>query len=328
MDIEGMTLDLSLSPALDFPRVLSGGSYQLAIVGGGPAGLAAGIYAARKGVKTLLAAESIGGQMMWTSVVENYPGFNLVQARELVDKFKDQVRQYPIDVASGLRLTSISQPPPAFALKGVGGETFESRSLILATGKRYRSLNVPGEKELIGKGVAYCATCDAPLYSGQPVAVVGGGNSALTSANELLHYASRIYLVNLSDAIQGDRMLLEPLERSGKVDFLMSSRVAGIKGERRVEGISIDYQGASHEIEVSGVFVEIGLIPNSDLVKGLARLNDDGEVMVDCSCRTSVPGLFAAGDVTTVPAKQIVVAAGEGAKAALAAYDWLLAHPE
>jgi alkyl hydroperoxide reductase subunit AhpF len=265
--------------------------------------------------------------MMWTSAVENYPGFNLVQARELVEKFRAQVRQYPIDVASGLRVASIAKDSSGFLMTGPGGEAFAARALILATGKRYRSLNVPGEKELIGKGVAYCATCDAPLFAGKPVAVVGGGNSALTSANELLHYASRISLVNLSDAIQGDRALLEPLERSGKVDFLMRSKVSEIHGRDRVEGLTVDSPGGVVRLEVSGVFVEIGLIPNSDLAKGLADMNDDGEVVVDCSCRTSLPGLFSAGDVTTVPAKQIVVAAGEGAKAALAAYDWLLAHP-
>lgn len=327
MDLGGLTLDLSLSPGSDFPPVAPGGSYRLAIIGGGPAGLAAGVYAARKGVKTLLAAESIGGQMIWTSAVENYPGFNLVQARDLVEKFKAQVRQYPIDVASGLRVASLSKHDQGFRVEGAGGEVFNSQTLILATGKRYRSLNVPGEKELIGKGVAYCATCDAPLFAGKAVAVVGGGNSALTSANELLNYASKIHLISLSPGIQGDRVLLEPLERSGRVEFLMQSKISEIHGKDRVTGLAVESPGGSVRLDVSGVFVEIGLIPNSDLVRSLVELNGEGEVMVDCSCRTSVPGLFAAGDVTSVPAKQIVVAAGEGAKAALAAYDWLLAHP-
>lgn len=328
MELGNITFDLTLPSDYSFPKVSSGGSYQLAIIGGGPAGMTAAIYAARKRLKTLVVAENIGGQMLWTSAVENYPGFNLIQARELVEKFRSQIAQFPLDVAVGIEATEISAQGSGYRLDGSGGEFFTARALLMATGKRYRSLNVPGEKELIGKGVAYCATCDAPLFSGKPVAVVGGGNSALTSANELLNYASKIFLINISDKIQGDRFLLEPLERSGKVEFLMSSRVTEIIGDQRVEGLTVDSHGGTKRLEISGIFVEIGLIPNSDLVRDLVELNSEGEIIVDCSCHSSRPGLFAAGDVTTVPAKQIVVSAGEGAKAALSAYDWLLANPE
>ena len=327
MNLADLTLELTPFATDEFPKPAPGGRYDLAIIGGGPAGLTAAIYAARKRLKTLVAAENIGGQMLWTSSVENYPGFNVVQARDLVDKFRSQVRQFPVDVASGLQVAAVSAEGPGFRLEGSGGEAFTARSLIVATGKRYRSLGVPGEKELIGKGVAYCATCDAPLFAGKTVAVVGGGNSALTAANELLPYASKIHLINSSPAVTGDPVLLEPLKGSGKVDFHMRSKVSEILGKERVEGLAVDSPGGVVRLDVSGVFVEIGLIPNSGPVKGLVELNREGEIIVDCSCRTSRPGLFAAGDVTTVPAKQIVVAAGEGAKAALAAYDWLLANP-
>ncbi len=327
MNADFLVPDLVMPQPSGYPKPPPGGTYDLAVIGGGPAGLTAGIYAARKRLKALLVSADIGGQMLWTSRIENYPGFNIVQARELVDKFRAQIGLFPLDVDPARRIDKVAADGARFRLEAGGGVAYTARSVIVATGKRYRSLGVPGEKELVGRGVAYCATCDAPLFQGRPVAVVGGGNSALTSANELLPYASKVYLVNSSDKIHGDPVLLEPLERSGKVELLMDARVEGIEGKDKVERVSLKAPGGRRDLEVSGVFVEIGLIPNSELVKGLAELSRDGEIMVDCSCRTSLPGLFAAGDVTTVPAKQIVVAAGEGAKAALAAYDWLLAHP-
>lgn len=325
MEPSSLSFTLNRTPEISFPPPRPGHRYRLAIIGGGPAGLTAAVYAARKRLDTLLVARDLGGQVLWTSGVENYPGFQYIEGRELIEKFKAQAGQFPIDVSLGLLVQAVRAAERGYEISLDGGVIFSADSLILATGKRYRNLNVPGEKELIGKGVAFCATCDAPLFGGKDVAVIGGGNSALTAAKDLLSYARRVYLVNIAPEMQGDPVLLEPMKASDKVELIMEHRVTEVLGKDSVSGIRIaSVDGTKQrEIGLSGIFVEIGLIPNSDLFKGLVDLNRQGEVMVDCACRTSRPGVFAAGDVTTVPEKQIVVAAGEGAKAALSAYEWL-----
>jgi alkyl hydroperoxide reductase subunit F len=325
MELSSLSFSLNQAPQVAFPLARAGKDYQLAIMGGGPAGLTAAVYSARKRTDTVLITNDLGGQVLWTSGVENYPGFQYIQGRELIEKFKSQVAQFPIDVSLGLKIISVEPLAQGYKLSLEDGSHFTARSLIIATGKKYRNLNVPGEKELIGKGVAFCATCDAPLFGGKTVAVVGGGNSALTAAQDLMSYAQKIFLINISSEMQGDPVLLEPLKASGKIEFIMEHKVTEILGKDSVIGIRVSSTDdvKQREIELSGVFVEIGLIPNSDLFKGLVDMNQRGEIMVDCACRTSQAGVFAAGDVTTVPEKQIVVAAGEGAKAALSAYEWL-----
>lgn len=322
MELSSLSFSLNKTTETAFPPARSGREYQLAIIGGGPAGLTAAVYAARKRTDTVLLTHDLGGQVLWTSSVENYPGFQFIQGRDLIEKFKAQVQQFPIDVSLGFKIVSIEPLPKGYKISLDDGSHFTARSLIIATGKKYRNLNVPGEKELIGKGVAFCATCDAPLFGGKTVAVVGGGNSALTAAKDLLSYAEKIFIINISPEMQGDPVLLEPIKNSGKVEFLLNTKVFSIQGTDRVESVTVSNNG-QRTIDVSGVFVEIGLIPNSDIFKGLVEMNENGEIMVDCACRTSRAGVFAAGDVTTVPEKQIVVAAGEGAKAALSAYEWL-----
>lgn len=322
MELSSLSFSLNQTPETAFPPARPGKEYQLAIIGGGPAGLTAAVYAARKRTDTVLLTHDLGGQVMWTSSVENYPGFQFIQGRELIEKFKAQVKQFPIDVSLGFKIISVQPLVRGYKISLEDGSPFTARSLIIATGKKYLNLNVPGEKELIGKGVAFCATCDAPLFGGKTVAVVGGGNSALTAAKDLLSYAEKIFIINISPEMQGDPVLLEPIKKSGKVKFLLNTKVLSIQGTDRVESVTVSNNG-QRTIEVSGVFVEIGLIPNSDIFKGLVEMNEQGEIMVDCACRTSRDGVFAAGDVTTVPEKQIVVAAGEGAKAALSAYEWL-----
>lgn len=322
MELSSLSFSLNKTPEITFPPARPDKEYQLAIIGGGPAGLTAAVYAARKRTDTVLLTHDLGGQVMWTSSVENYPGFQFIQGRELIEKFKTQVQQFPIDVSLGFKVVSVEPIDKGYKISLEDGSHFTARSLIIATGKKYRNLNVPGEKELIGKGVAFCATCDAPLFGGKTVAVVGGGNSALTAAKDLMSYAEKIYLINISSEVQGDPVLLEPIKKSDKVEFLLNTTVLSIQGTGRVESITVSKNG-QRIIDVSGVFVEIGLIPNSELFKGLVEMNENGEIMVDCACRTSRAGVFAAGDVTTVPEKQIVVAAGEGAKAALSAYEWL-----
>jgi NADH-dependent peroxiredoxin subunit F len=326
MELASLNLSLDALRETTFPPVAPGGSYDLAIIGGGPAGLTAGIYAARKKASALMLTGDIGGQMLWTSGIENYPGYNLIQGRDLVEKFKAQVKQFPIAVAIGQKVAKIEPEGKRFKILTDAGAEHFSRALLLSTGKRYRNLGVPGEKELIGRGVAFCATCDAPLFQDKAAAVVGGGNSALTSANDLLKYASKIHLVNIAPDMQGDAVLLEPLKKSDKVEFLMNTKVLEIHGTGKVEAITLTDTATNdrRRIEVSGVFVEIGLIPDSEPFRGFVDLNERGEIIVDCACRTSRSGVYAAGDVTSVPQKQIIIAAGEGAKAALSAFDWLM----
>lgn len=289
--------------------------YQLAIVGGGPAGLTAAVYAARKNLDALLLTKDIGGQTLLTSDIENYMGYQYVTGRELAAKFEEQVKRYPIDVAVGEEVLRVAREEEGFVLTTAGGKRFLAEAVIVATGKRSRPLGVPGERELVGRGVSYCAVCDAPLFSGKDVIVVGAGNSGTTA------------VVDVLPDWRADPVLVERVAAAGdKVRTYFGHEVVEIKGEERVEGIVLRDRGSGTQLElpVQGVFIEIGLIPNSELVRGLAELNERGEIVVDCQCQTDVPGLFAAGDVTTVPEKQIIIAAGEGAKAALSAYAHLL----
>jgi alkyl hydroperoxide reductase subunit F len=304
------------------------GPYELLIIGAGPAGLTAAVYAARKRLKVLLVSRDLGGQPLLTSGIENYMGYQYITGPELMAKFHEQVRQFPIATAIGeeaVRLTPSSREE-GFTVVTRSSRSFQGKAVIVATGKRPRELGVPGEKELLGRGVSYCAVCDAPLFAGREVAVIGGGNSALTAAIDLVKIASRVYLVSRSTEWKGEPILVERALGSEKLTPLQGYWVREIRGEQRVKGIRIESEeeGRSQELPVEGVFIEVGLIPNSELVRGVVELNDEGEIIVDCACRTSVPGIFAAGDVTTVPEKQIIVAAGEGAKAALSAYQYLL----
>jgi alkyl hydroperoxide reductase subunit F len=313
--------------------------YDLIIIGGGPAGMTAAVYAARKRLAVLLIAKDLGGQALWTSEIENYMGYQYITGEELAAKFEDQVKQFPIALHLGdeveqlgaegqLRPAADGGGPSArqFSVTTGGGKRFRGRTVIIASGKRPRSLNVPGEEGLIGRGVSYCATCDAPLFAGRDMAVLGGGNSAFTAVADLIPIAGQIYVVNYAYDWQADPVLLDRAERSGKVIPFLGYQVAEILGQDQVEGIVIRPRGdgEAEELAVQGVFVEIGLAPNSEFARGLVQLNGAGEIMVDCKGRTDVPGVFAAGDVTTVPEKQIIIAAGEGAKAALAAYEYLL----
>jgi len=300
--------------------------YDIAILGGGPAGLSAAVYTARKRLDCLMVSPDVGGQVLWTGEVENYIGFQYIQGRELIDLFKKQVEKFPIAQAIGSPVTRLGEAAGAFTVETSAGGLFRARAVIVATGKRYRRLDVPGEADLIGKGVSFCATCDAPLFEGQTVAVIGGGNSALTAVNDLVRYARKIFVVNIAARIQADPILVEKARAFGRVEFLEEAEVAEIRGRERVEGIRVISRktGVESDLAVTGVFVEIGLVPNTDFLDGFLALNKQGEVIVDCFCNTSRAGIFAAGDVTTVPEKQIIVAAGEGAKAALTAYKYLL----
>ena len=298
--------------------------YELMIIGGGPAGLCATVYAARKQLNTILLSVDIGGQINTTLGVENYLGYQFIEGPELIGKFQAQVDQFPIEQKIGPKVSSLVKIDGGFEAAAEDGAKYQAQAVILTTGKRPRKLNVPGEKDLSGRGVTYCAICDGPIFSGQRVVVVGGGNSALEAALDMVKIAEHVDLVSLTP-LTGDPVLIEQLRKTQNIDIFTEYQTEKIEGQNLVEGIVIKdmKNGEKKRLDVTGVFIEIGLVPNSDLVKDLVKLNKYGEVPITPACETEVPGLYAAGDVTDVPEKQIVVAAGEGAKAALQAQRYL-----
>jgi alkyl hydroperoxide reductase subunit F len=298
--------------------------YELIIIGAGPAGMTAAVYAARKKLNALLLTYNIGGQVLSTSGIENYMGYQFVDGAELMRKFEEQVRQFPIDMKIGWKVMHLSRTDKGFEVKTDKNESHHARAVIIATGKRPRQLDVPGEENLRGRGVTYCAVCDGPLFAGETVAVIGGGNSALEAAEDMVKIADRIYLVSLTP-FTGDPVLIDKVRSANNLTIFLEHEVLAIVGESRVEKVKVrDLKSMQEkELNVSGIFIEIGLIPNSEPFKGVVRQNQLGEIEVNCNNETGVPGLFAAGDVANVPEKQIVVAAGEGAKAALQAHRYL-----
>ncbi len=298
--------------------------YQLLIIGGGPAGIAASVYAARKQLKALLISGDIGGQINNTLGIENYIGYQFVEGPELINKFQTQIGQFPIEQKIGEKVTRLEKIDGGFEATADSGGKYQSRTVILSTGKRSLSLNVPGETELTGRGVSYCAICDGPIFSGQKVAVVGGGNSGLEAALDMAKIAEQVNLISITP-LTGDGVLVNQLSPLKNLSLFTEYRVVEITGNELVEGIRIKdlKNGGERSLEVTGVFIEIGLAPNSGLVAGLTELNEWKEVKVNSRNETGVPGLYAAGDVTDTPEKQIIVAAGEGAKAALQAHRYL-----
>lgn len=298
--------------------------YDLMIIGGGPAGLCAGVYAARKRLKTLLVSVDIGGQINNTWGIENYLGYQFIEGPELINKFQTQVSQFPIDQKIGEKVSKLEKIDGGFEAISEGDNRYQARAVIFATGKSPRKLNVPGEAELTGRGVTYCAICDGPVFAGQRVAVVGGGNSALEAALDMIKIAEHVDLVSLTP-LTGDPILVDQLADAKNLTIFTEHQTQEIKGQDLVEGVLIKdlKTGEKKQLDVTGVFIEIGLVPTSGAVKGLVELNKWGEVPVSCANETTAPGLYAAGDVTDVPEKQIIVAAGEGAKAALQAHRYL-----
>ena len=262
--------------------------------------------------------------MNWTLGIENYMGYQFIEGIELIAKFEEQVRKFPIRVEVGLETKSLVRIPEGFEMELSHGSTERARTVIVCSGKRPKTLGVPGEEKLRGRGVTYCEVCDGPLFQGMDVAVIGGGNSALEAVDDMAKIANHVYMVSNTE-LTGDRILREKVKEAGSVTVMTEHEVLEIEGSATVSGIKVRdlRMGTDRELNVGAVFVEIGLIPNSDFLHGLVSLNELGEILVNCACETGVPGLYAAGDVTNVPAKQIVVAAGEGAKAALQAHEYI-----
>jgi len=298
--------------------------YDLIIIGAGPAGLAAAVYAARQKISFCIISEDVGGQTKWSSDVENYLGFHLVSGEQLTEKFEEHIKDYKIEMKYE-SIKEIKKKNSAFIVKTGKGE-YETKTILIASGKKPRELNVPGEKEFRGKGVTYCATCDAPLFAGKNVAVVGGGNAALDAALLLEKYASKIYLITINESMQGEKAMIEKASKSKKIEVIAKSSTKEIKGNKFVKSITIQTNGKAKEIAVEGIFIEISSIPSVDFDK-LTEKNKWNEIVIHSkdyiSNQTSVPGIFAAGDCTDVPEKQIIVAAGEGTKAVLGVFKFL-----
>jgi alkyl hydroperoxide reductase subunit F len=297
--------------------------FDLIIIGAGPAGITAGVYAARKGMNLLVLTKDIGGQTAWSGNIENYTGYQFVSGPDLTAKFEEHMKKYALTVKENEEVTGLEKKNAVISVKTDKGR-YEAASVIVASGKRSRELGVPGEKQFKNRGLTYCATCDGPLFAGKAVAIIGGGNSALDAALQLMNIASRVYLVNISPALTGDAIMRKKVTKSDKVSVLNNTKVTAIEGKKMVGGIKIKAGGSGKEkvLAVQGVFVEIGLIPNSGFA-GALDMNGQKEIKVNAYNETNVAGIFAAGDVTDVPEKQIIIAAGEGAKASLSAFRYL-----
>jgi alkyl hydroperoxide reductase subunit F len=316
--------------ARDAAKLSEKAPYDVLIVGGGPAGAAAAVYAARKGIRVGVAAERFGGQVNDTMAIENYISVLETNGPKLAAELEAQVRHYGVDI---MNLQRASQIVPATDKGGLtevrleNGGVLKAKSVILSTGARWRNVNVPGEAEYKNKGVAYCPHCDGPLFKGKRVAVIGGGNSGVEAAIDLAGIVEHVTLVEFADALKADAVLVNKLKSLPNVTIHTNAQTTEITGDgSKVNGLSFKDRasGAEHNVPLEGVFVQIGLVPNTEFLKGTVELSKFGEIVVDAKGHTTVPGVFAAGDCTTVPYKQIIIAAGEGSKAALSAFDYLI----
>ena len=327
MELEEILAKLDTGAAArEADRIAKKDVFDLLVVGGGPAGASAAIYSARKGIRTGVVAERFGGQVLDTLSIENFISVKETEGPKLVSALEQHVRTYDVDVMN-LQRASALIPGELIEVKLESGASLKARSVVIATGARWRELNVPGEKEYRNKGVAYCPHCDGPLFKGKRVAVVGGGNSGVEAAIDLAGIVGHVTLLEFDVKLRADEVLQRKLRSLPNVTVITQAQTTEVTGDgSKVNGLRYtDRQtGASTVIELEGIFVQIGLLPNTDWLKGTLALSKHGEIEVDARGQTSVPGVFAAGDVTTVPYKQIIIAMGEGSKAALGAFDHLI----
>ncbi|WP_394211881.1 alkyl hydroperoxide reductase subunit F [Psychrobacter piscatorii] len=301
---------------------------DVTIIGAGPAGVAAAIYTARKGLKVTMVADRIGGQVKDTQDIENLISVPLTNGTDLSTNFVKHLAEYNITLKEHVSVKDISETEEEnYSINLNTGETFETRSIILATGAQWRKLGVPGEEENIGKGVAFCAHCDGPFFKGKDISVIGGGNSGVEAALDLAGIVKHVTVLEFADELKADQVLINKAKEKSNIEFITGAATQEIKAtDGKVS--SIVYQdrstGETHERDLSGVFVQIGLVPNTEFIKGFVDLNRFGEIEIDERCRTDRKGIFACGDVTTVPFKQINIAMGEGSKAALSAFEYLV----
>ncbi len=321
------------SAARDAAKLSAKAPYDVLIVGGGPAGAAAAVYAARKGIRTGIVAERFGGQTLDTLGIENYISVLETQGPKFAAALEAHARAYDVDIMNGQRVAALqpaAAPGGAVTVKLENGAELRGRSVIISTGARWRNVNVPGEDEYRNKGVAYCPHCDGPLFKGKHVAVIGGGNSGVEAAIDLAGVVQHVTVVEFAPQLKADAVLVNKLKSLPNVTVHVHAQTTAITGDgQRVTGLQFTDRtsGQQQTVELAGVFVQIGLLPNTDFLKGTVELSRFGEIIIDGHGATSLPGVFAAGDATTVPFKQIVIAAGDGAKAALAAFDYLIRTP-
>ena len=303
-------------------------TYDILIIGGGPAGSSAAIYSARKGIRTGIVAERFGGQVMDTLGIENFISVKATEGPKLVTALEEHVKEYEVDIMNLQRAKSIQKNDEnaLFEVELENGGKLKSKSVIVATGARWKELNIPGEKEFKGKGVAYCPHCDGPLFKGKHVAVIGGGNSGVEAAIDLANIVGHVTLFEFTPELKADDILQKRLYSLSNVDVVLNAQTVEVLGADKVNSmIYLDRKtNEKKTISLEGIFIQIGLLPNTDFVKNTVDLSKFGEIIIDGHGQSSLPGLFAAGDVTTVPYKQIIIALGEGAKASLGAFDYLI----
>ncbi|WP_181087217.1 alkyl hydroperoxide reductase subunit F, partial [Stutzerimonas stutzeri] len=315
--------------ARDAGKMSAKAAFDVLVIGGGPAGAAAAVYAARKGIRTGVAAERFGGQVLDTMAIENFISVKATEGPQLARALEEHVREYEVDIMNLQRASKLI-PAGAEGLHTVefeNGARLQSKTVILSTGARWREMNVPGEQEYRGRGVAYCPHCDGPLFKGKRVAVIGGGNSGVEAAIDLAGLVAHVTLLEFGESMRADAVLQNKLRSLPNVTILTMAQTTEVLGDgQKVTGLVYKDRNTDelHNVELEGIFVQIGLLPNSDWLKGSVELNRFGEIIVDAKGQTNIPGVFAAGDVTTVPYKQIVIALGEGAKASLSAFDHLI----
>ena len=307
-------------------------AFDVLVVGGGPAGAAAAIYAARKGIRTGVAAERFGGQVLDTMAIENFISVQETEGPKLARALEEHVRQYDVDIMNLQRASALvpaSSEGGLHEVKFDNGASLKAKTVILSTGARWREMGVPGEQEYKAKGVCFCPHCDGPLFKGKRVAVIGGGNSGVEAAIDLAGLVAHVTLLEFGEHLRADAVLQNKLRSLPNVTVITMAQTTEVKGDgQKVTGLVYQdrHNDGVHEVELEGIFVQIGLLPNSDWLKGAVELSRFGEIITDAKGQTSIPGVFAAGDVTTVPYKQIVIAVGEGSKASLSAFDHLIRH--
>lgn len=298
--------------------------YDLIIIGGGPAGITAGIYAARKKLKALLITKEWGGQIVKANEIENWPGTKTISGIDLIKNMTEHLKKFEIEIKEDREVINLNKKGDNFLVRDNETE-YEAKSIIVATGKIPRALNIPGEEEFKGKGVSICATCDAPMFKDKDVAVIGGGNSGFSTAMDLVKYTKKLYILEFFEQMKGDPINKERLEKTGKVEFITNAAMKEIKGTKFVESLVYEDRKTSKDIEikVQGVFISIGMEAKAGFAEKLVELNKIGEIVIDKDNYTKMPGLFAAGDITDIKYEQIIIACGEGAKAVLAATNFL-----
>jgi NADH-dependent peroxiredoxin subunit F len=303
--------------------------FDVLVVGGGPAGAAAAVYAARKGIRTGIASERFGGQVLDTLGIENFISVQETEGPKFALALEEHVRRYDVDIMNLQRAKALVPGPDFIEVQLESGAALKARSVVVTTGARWRNINVPGEREYRNKGVAYCPHCDGPLFKGKRVAVIGGGNSGVEAAIDLAGIVGHVTLIEFDAQLRADAVLQRKLATLPNVTTLVNAQTTEITGDgQRVNGLLYKDRASGEEMRVAldGVFVQIGLVPNTEWLKGAVEMSRHGEIIVDARGQTSLPGVFAAGDATTVPFKQIIIAAGDGAKAALGAFDYLIRH--